>query len=235
MPLSFPNDVQREFFRRMDGEALIQSDFAEGITFAEGVAAVPGGLGAGVFGVALGVTAGHPGVWQLNTGSTAAGRVFLISRVGAYQVGTGGETKFQSWLQVPFLSTAIQRFTARTGFFSVVLPNTLNQGIGFEYNDAESVNWQAICGDAPGVETSVDTGVPMVAGQWFKHAFTIPADGSEVEFFIDDVSVATITTNLPTGVGFSHFTNIHIMKLIGVLARNLYVDAYAIFQETDRI
>ncbi len=234
MPLFSPADVQREFFLRMDGEALIQSDFTEGIVFAEGVNAVAGGIGAGIFAVGLGFTADHPGIWQLNTGVTAAGRVFVISRPGGYTVGVGGETRFQSWLQLPFLSTALQRFTARTGFFSITLPNIITQGIGFEYDDSQAAgNWQAICGDAPGVETTVDTGIPVVAGTWYKMALNIPADGAEVEFFIDDVFVARITTNLPTGVGFSHFVNMHIMKLIGVAARNYLLDAYAVFQTTE--
>ena len=235
MPLSFPIEsvAQRSFFDNQENFALIQSDFAEGIIFAEGVSAVSAGAGAGAFPVAVGLTADHPGVWQLNTGSTATGRVFVLSRVGAYQVGVGGETKFQSWLRLPFLSDAVNRFVARTGFFSISLPNTITQGIGFEYQDDQGANWQAICDDAPGVETSVDTGILVVPGQWYKHALTIPADGSEVEFFIDDVSVATITTNLPTGIGFSHFVNMHLMKLIGVAARNYLLDAYAVLQVTE--
>lgn len=235
MPLSFPSgvtEIQLEFFNAMETRALIQSDFTEGLAHAEGVNTIAAGAGAGVFGVGLGFTENHPGVWQLNTGSTAVGRVFVLSRVNAYQLGVGGETQFQSWINLPFLSTALQRFVARTGFASVALPNTLLQSIGFEYQDDEGANWQALCHD--GAETSVDTGVLVVAGRWYKHTFTVNAAGTSVEFFIDDVSVATITTNLPTGVGFGHFVNMHIMKLFGVIPRNYLLDAYAVYQEVVR-
>jgi len=232
MPLSEPNDVQREWFRRMDAESLVQSDFVELLPFAEGVQSIAAGAGAGVFAPPVGVTDGHPGVWVYRTGATAAGRVFAISRTTAYAFGNGHRTLFESWLQLPIISTAVQRYTARTGFFSIALPNIINQGIGFEYDDSQNGGrWQAITDD--GTETSTDTGVLVVAGDWYKHSFIINAAGDEVQFFIDDDLVARHTTNIPSGIGFASFINMHIMKLIGALARELYLDAYAVFQETD--
>jgi len=55
-----------------------------------------------------------------------------------------------------------------------------------------------------------------------------------VEFFIDNVSVATIVTNIPAGTGFGLFISIHIMKLVGVANRASYIDAYYIDQEVTR-
>ena len=232
MPLSEPVDIQREFYRRMDGEALIQSDFTEFLNIAEGILAVAGS-GGFISPPAIGTTNDHPGVWNLNTGLATTGRIFLLSRGNAYTVGVGGETKFQSWINTPTLSTPLQRFTIRTGFFSIGLPNIIVQGIGFEYDDSQNGGrWQAICDDAPGVETSVDTGI-LVTATWFKHELIINAAGTEVQFFIDNNLVATITTNIPSGAGFSHFLNIHIMKLIGVTNRSFYLDAYAILQDTE--
>lgn len=232
MPASFPIDVQREWFRDMDGQACIQSDFAEALTFAEGVFAVAAGAFAGVFGPALGDTNDHPGIWVLRTGTTATGRVFIISRVGAYSVGVGGETLFQSWVRVPVLSTAAQRYTARSGFFSISLPNIINQGIGFEYDDSQNGGrWQAITDD--GVETSTDTGIAVVADDWYKLSWSCNPDGDAVDFFIGDDLVATNIANIPSGAGFSHFVNVHNMKLIGTTSRDMDVDGYAVFQRTE--
>ena len=231
MPLSEPVDVQREWFRRMDAESCVQSDFVEFTNVAEGVSTIAAGFGAGAFGPPAGATDGHPGIWVYRTGINIAGRVFAISRVGAYTFGTGKETLFQSWLQIPVLSTALERFTVRTGFFSIALPNTIVQAIGFEYDDSQNGGrWQAITSD--GVETSVDTGILVVAGDWYKHSFIINRAATEVKFFIDDVLVTTITTNIPGGLTFAQFINMHIMKLIGIGSRDLFLDAYAVFQET---
>jgi hypothetical protein len=62
----------------------------------------------------------------------------------------------------------------------------------------------------------------------------VNAAGTSVEFFIDDVSVATIVTNIPSGTGFGHFISEHIMKLIGLANRASYVDAYYLYQEITR-
>ena len=216
MPLFFPPDTQRDFFRRMGNEALIQTDFAELLPFAEGVQSIAGGRS--VSAPIIGTTDGHPGVWVYNTGAGAAGRVFAISRANAFTFGNGKDTLFQSWTQLPILSTALQRYTARTGFFSISLPNIVTQGIGFEYDDSQNGGrWQAITDD--GAETSNDTGIAVVAGDWYKHSFVINAEGTQVDFFIDDVLVATNTTNIISGIGFGSFINMHIMKLIGTANR----------------
>ena len=231
MPLFVPPDVQRIFFRRMDAEALIQSDFTNVFSVAEGVQAISA-AGGGLTGTSIPFVNGHPGIWNIFTGAaSAAGRTFVLSRTNSFMVGVGGVTKFESWVELPVLSTVAQRFTARTGFFSIALPNIILSGIGFEYNDAENGGrWQAITDD--GGETSTDTGILVEAFRWYKLSFVVNADGTEVQFFINDILVATNTTNLPTGIGFAHFVNMHVMKLIGLGTRSFLLDAYAVFQET---
>ena len=60
---------------------------------------------------------------------------------------------------------------------------------------AGTVNWYAVCRSG-GVETAVDTGIGFNAGEW---VFSLRITGlSKVEFFINGVSVAEITTNIPT-------------------------------------
>jgi len=232
MPVSDLNNVQELFYLGMDNDALIHSDFTISLTFAEGVLAVAAGAGAGILTPGIGFTADHPGVWFPVTGTSAAGRVFILSRINSFTVGVGGETKFQEWLQMPTLSTPVQRFTVRTGFWSMALPNTVVQGIGFEYDDSQNGGrWQAITHD--GAETSTDTGILVTAGTWFKHEIIINADGTEVQYFINNDLVATNTTTIPSGIGFGHFVNMHIMKLIGTASRGFYIDAYAVFQETE--
>jgi hypothetical protein len=230
---------QRNFFESMGIRAFVFSDFFEppGGLQVDGLQAISAGAGASVSTpTATYDFTDHPGVWGLNTGTTSAGRVFLLSQFAqGFHVGVGGITRHGCWYQSPAVaSIAANRYVIRSGFFSMALPNTILQGIGFEAQDNQNGNrWQAICEDGIG-ETSVDTGVAVGTSTYFKLEFEVNAAGTSVEFFIDDVSVATIVTNIPSGTGFGHFISEHIMKLIGLANRASYVDAYYLYQEITR-
>lgn len=227
-----------EFQGSLSSRSFTYSDFMEppGGLQADGIQSISAGAGSGVSTPTAAYDfTNHPGVWGLNTGATAAGRVFLLSQFpGGWHVGVGGTTRFGAWYQSPAIaSDAANRYVLRAGFSSIVLPNTLLQAITFEAQDDENGGrWQAICHD--GVETSVDTGVAVGTTLYFKLEFEVNAAGTSVEFFIDNVSVATIVTNIPAGLGFEHFISMHIMKLTGVFNRASYVDAYYFNQEITR-
>lgn len=194
--------------------------------------------GAGAFAANIGGLdlTDHPGIMSLTTGTTAVGRVFILSNVlAAYHLGVGGLTRTGTWMETSaLLSDAVNRYTLRSGFYSIDLPNTIGFGIGFEYVDNENGGrWQAIAADGVG-ETSADTGVLVTGTTWYKLEVECNADGDSVDYFIDDVLVANITTDIPAGTGFSNFFNTHIMKLVGTAPRTLYVDASYGFQEVSR-
>lgn len=226
-------DIPKEIYESVSKAALIQSDFTGFSNLAEGVTVIAAGAGAS----SVAPTSGfdfidHPGVWQLNTGTTAAGRVFILSRVDSLILGAN-LTRSGTILRTGALSTGAQRYTIRSGFYSINLPNVIIEGVGFEYNDAENGGrWQAIAHN--GTETSVDTGITVAANTWYNLEFEVNAAGTSIEYFIDGVSVATIVTNIPTGTGFGLFYNTHIMKLIGTTTTPLYVDHYYIYQEVTR-
>jgi hypothetical protein len=234
---------QRAFFEAMGTRVLVQSDFLELPPIGSAGLQVEGLIGIVASGGFVSVpTLGydftnHPGVWGMNTGTTSTvGRVFLLSQFpGGIFVGVGGITRHGCWYQSPAVaSDAANRYVLRSGLSAIVLPNTLAQGITFEAQDDENGGrWQAICA-AASVETSVDTGVAVGTSTYFLLEFEVNALGTSVEFFIDSVSVATITTNIPSGTGFRHFISEHIMKLTGVLNRASYVDAYYFYQEVTR-
>ena len=225
---------QKNFVTGMSSRALIQSDFLDPGLLAEGVVAIVAGAGA-----SLGAFVGtdfndHPGIWCANTGVTLAGRVFLISRSPSINVGTN-KSRFGCWLLTStLLSTPTDRYMLRAGIGSITLPNTILFGIFFEYTDNENGGrWQILCEDGV-AESSTDTGITVTAGTWYKLEWEINAAGTLVEAFIDNVSVGTVTTNIPTGTGFGHFVNIHIMKLTGILNRPVYWDAYYWTQDVTR-
>jgi hypothetical protein len=226
---------QKKIYEGMSTRSLVSSDFTIGSTIAEGVQAVSAGAGATVFSPTA-IQTDHPGIWGLRTGATAAGRVFVIGRVGSFNIGVGGITRVGSWVRIPStLSDAVQEYVLRSGLFSISLPNTIDFGVGFEYQfDQNGGRWQGITDAA--AESSLDTGITVVVDTWYKLECEINAAGTEVDFFIDSVSVGTLSTaaNIPSGTGFNNFYNTHIMKLAGTTARDFFIDAYYTYQEISR-
>jgi len=186
-------------------------------------------------GLDAGDSADHPGVWQLNTGGAADGRSFIISGAFAtFNLGSN-RTRLGTWMRlgVAGLSTPGNRFWMRSGHGAVTLID-ITFGVFFEYIDDENGGrWQALTVDGVG-ETSTDTGITVVADRWYKLESEVNAAGTSVEFFIDDVLVATNTTNIPVGDTYDHFVNIHILKETGTAGRNLFVDATYLQIEVNR-
>jgi hypothetical protein len=226
---------QQKWYEGMSTRSLVSSDFTIGSTIAEGVQAVSAGFGAAVFSP-LGIENDHPGIWGLRTGTTAAGRIFVIGRVGSFNIGVGGITRVGTWVRAPAtLSDAVEEYVLRSGFFSISLPNTIDFGVGFEYQfDQNGGRWQGIT-DAT-AESSLDTGITVVVDTWYYLELQINAAGTSVEFFIDGASVGTlaVAANIPSGTGFNNFYNTHIMKLAGTTSRDFFIDAYYTYQEISR-
>jgi hypothetical protein len=226
---------QRLEFEAMSTRSLVNSDFTIGSSIAEGVQAVSAGVGAAIF-TTTAIFSDHPGIWGMRTGTTTAGRVFIIGRPASYHVGVGGITRVGTWIRSPAtLSDAVEEYVIRAGFFSIALPNTINEGIGFEYQfDQNGGRWQGIT-DATG-ETSLDTGITFAVDTWYYLEHEVTGDGLSVEFFIDGVSVGTlaVAADIPAGTGFDLFYNTHIMKLAGTTSRECFIDAYYTYQELSR-
>lgn len=96
-------------------------------------------------------------------------------------------------------------------------------GIYFLYNRAAHGDiWYAVTANGA-VRTETSTGVAVTAGQFTK--FRIETlDTTQATFYINDVLVATITTNLPSGAGKVMGPGVIIAKTVGGTARTLDVD-----------
>ncbi len=175
----------------------------------------------------------HPGIVSMTTGTTTTGRVFFISNpLASYNLGTN-LTRVGTWMRTGTpLSDAANRYTLRNGLFNINLPNVIVTAVGFEYQDDQNGGrWQAITHD--GVETSIDTGVLVVADTWYKMEAEINAAGTEATFFIDDVLVATSITNIPSAL-LDLFYTAHILKITGLIPRVCHLDAAYGYAEVTR-
>lgn len=109
------------------------------------------------------------------------------------------------------------------GFMDAVASESVD-GAYFEYDRLNSTNWR--------VKTSSNstrtTGSPTtpIAVDTSSHSFRIEvnADGTSVDFFIDDEFYATITTNIPTGSGRETALGFSIIKSAGTTNRIADID-----------
>jgi hypothetical protein len=172
------------------------------------------------------------GVLRLATGTTTTG--LAQGRLGDNNAGShylgGGVYTLQFFVNIETLSDVTNRFY---DIFGATTNSTFSNtsGMFFVYDEgigvygAASPNWKCITRNG-GAITSTITSVPVVASQWYVLRIVVNSAGTSIEFFIDGVSVATHTTNLPTLVT----PRIAHVKTTGTTSRNAFVD-YAILQQ----
>lgn len=164
-----------------------------------------GGGGTTITAVATGA-ANRVGALKFNTGSTSStARVGISFPSLTYQLG-GGEWNVETDIRVTDLSTSGERYSIFTGFNDLTTINPVD-GIFFLYDEggvatgsAASANWQ-IATVSNSTRTYQTTSVPVAANTWVNLRFKVSADGTLVTFYINDTSVGTSSTNIPTGAG----------------------------------
>lgn len=163
----------------------------------------------------------HGAVTQ-TTGTTTTGRAAI--HLGLGNMGTAYSTILNSWrVAIPVLSTVGEEFASLIGLGDTAAGAGVGQtnGIYFKYDRLVSTNWLR-CTSAAGVETATSTGVAVGTG-FARLSFLVNAAGTSVEFFINEVSVGSNTTNIP---GFLQQFGplIKIAKSAGTTARTQVAD-----------
>jgi len=170
----------------------------------------------------------HPGIVRCGTGSTSSGYAGLGRSTQMKDLG-GGELIIEALVYIPTnLSTSGERFGVVVGWGSDQTGSTIPPGYGvyFQYSDnVNGGNWYAGA-NTYGSTSNLDTGVAVAANTWYKLKIVIAADGQSAEFFVDDVSAGTISSNLPYTSSANMGPFFKIAKSVGTATRYLNVDYY---------
>jgi hypothetical protein len=171
----------------------------------------------------------HPGIAQLQTGTSANGISYLIAGGpgnGIGQILLGGGVIDIYWvIQIPVLSNGTDRFNVSIGLGDQ--KNTggfdyYNNGCCFDYSDnVNSGNWR-LSTMAGGTVTHVNSST-LVGTTFTTLRININASATLVTFYVNGVSVGTSSTNIPT-LGCSPFATFE--KRLGTTSRNLNLDMY---------
>jgi hypothetical protein len=178
-----------------------------------------GGAGAAFIGTA--VTATRPGQILGETGATAAGYATLAGTVVGILFG-GGQYVVETDCYLSNLSTAVEEFVFYFGFGDQANVDETD-GAYFQYDRTLGLNWLC-CTANNGVRTKTNSLIPVVAGAFVRLKVVVNYAGTAVNFYINDVLVATNILNIPTGAGRNVTPIIGIVKSVGITSRYFVSD-----------
>lgn len=178
------------------------------------------GSGSGTFFEAID---GHPGVISPNTGTTSGGRAgatvsFSGTAETTWLILGSDSLEFDALISVPTLPDGTQTFEFAIGFLGKANNASTSGLVAKVVWNGSAVRWR-LTGISGGVSTNSDAATGPTADTW--HHVQISATTTGAELFVDGVSVATLSSGLPTA-GFS--IGYHIAKSAGTTARSARID-----------
>jgi len=108
-----------------------------------------------------------------------------------------GRTVFMTEILTPSEIASDDSYVIRCGFGNAVY-NTLTRGVFFRH-DSTSANWLAVARLSSTESASQDTGIPATASTVFNLRIEIPHGSPAAYFFINDVLVKTVSTQMVSG------------------------------------
>jgi len=148
--------------------------------------------------------ASHPGINRLSTGATSASGFYGLDNASTnnsvYLLNDG--TLYWEWcIRIPTLSDATNRFIIHVGC-ALANASVSNEMFSIRYSDnVNSGKFLGVC-RAASSETTVDTGITVVANTWYRVGALMNANATSAQFYVDGVATgAAITTNISTNTG----------------------------------
>jgi hypothetical protein len=144
---------------------------------------------------------------EIGTGTTTTGTATLMATINIPSGKLGG-LEYNALASINAVSDGTNTFEYRVGVTLTNLTSDPSRGVYFRYtHSVNSGNWQCVSRSG-GVETVINTAVAPTLYNYSTQAistlkFVVNAGATSIEFFINNVSMGTITTNIPTsGVSY---------------------------------
>lgn len=176
--------------------------------------------------------ADHVGVYTCTTGTTATGRACAAYMEATNVVLGSGRATSLGIIRLTTLSDGTETFTTTGGFQDTFTGDSVD-GVYFRYtHSVNSGQWQCVSRSNSN-ETVTNTSIAPSTSVWRVMFIDINAAGTEALFYIDDVLVATHTTNIPTGIARVTGHGWNQRKSVGTTARLLQIDLYEVILDKD--
>ena len=165
---------------------------------------------------------GRPGILEIATGWTAAGRGSIITGAARSVLFGGGEWTCDGDVDVLTIANAVDDYVLRFGFVDSYQLAAPTDGAWIEYNQGVSPNW-LMRSASNGNQTTTYSAVAVTTG-WHRHKQVVNAAGTAVEFFLDNTSIGFVTTDIPTTAGRVTGIGAGIFKTAGLASRAARID-----------
>jgi len=167
------------------------------------------------------------GILSLDTGTTTTGLVSIYGMNTLLQLGSG-RVRWRADANIPTASDGTETFTVRGGLGDSFLTGADGaDAVFFRYtHSVNSGQWVCVT-RSNSVETTTNTAVSATPGATTYQTLELEvnAAGNSVDFRINGATVATHTTNIPTGgSGRELGCGTAILKSAGTTSRSLYLD-----------
>jgi len=184
------------------------------------------GSGAANSATAITSEAGHPGVVQGQTGTTATGAAAMASTNQAnILLGNNWYWRVETMIRIPTLSDGTNRFGFEFGFLDGYPTAAPTDGVyAFYRDDTNSGKWRLITNSNGTSTNSDDTGTAVAAATWYRLEVIVYGGEAWMKVNGTETSSARPTTNIPTGAGRGTGFGTEIFKSVGTTSRNLDVD-----------
>ena len=173
--------------------------------------------------------ANQAGLIRSSTGTTATGRCAVTSSANCVALGSGGWTYEVDIAAISALSDATQGYALLVGFFDTYTAANQVDGVYFLYDSlgvstssASSDKWQCVT-VSNSSRTFFETS-DVVATTGAKLRIEINSDGTQADFYINDVSARAATATIPTGVSRAMGFGWLLIKSAGTTARTVDFD-----------
>ncbi len=132
------------------------------------------------------------------SGSGTTDRISCRANVG-YVIFGNGTWYWGSYQCVPTLSVVAQEYSLQIGFCDTVNAVDSVDGAYFAYDRLTGGDFWCAVTSNNSTRTKTTGSVAIVAGQYYKLEIVMNAAGTSVDFKVDGTTIATHTTNIPTG------------------------------------
>ena len=183
-------------------------------------------LGVGAANNVAGVNsvAAHPGVVQMQTGTTAIGRAgMMTTQVSGILLGNAVEYVYDSSVRLPVLSSVTDTYVYRSGFIDLNTGDPTD-GCFFRYSDGINTGkWQGVCRSNT-TESVCDALITVAANTWYRTTVAVNSAGTSADFLVDGVSKCQISTNIATGAARGTGFGANLVKTVGLTSSNADLD-----------
>lgn len=152
----------------------------------------------------------HLGIANIAYGLSGHAAIGLPGSLARTTVFGNGQAEYITLIRIETLATLTEDYVFRCGYGTSLNSDHLD-GIYFEYNRNQSVNWLLKTASNSSRTTNISS-ISVVEDQWIQLKWIVNSAGNEVSFFINNSSAGTITTNLPTVAGRPCGPSYHIVS-----------------------